>query len=97
MVTVRSARLVAAAVSGILLHLHRERGPEVGAPPPRTCIAVDGGVFVRYGFYRDLLVQGVRDILGDAVADQVRALHLGAHWMDANMPSHVDNSPLQSL
>ena len=35
-------------------------------------MAVDGGIFVRYGFYRELLREGVRDILGDAVAAQVR-------------------------
>ncbi|KAK9908508.1 hypothetical protein WJX75_008860 [Coccomyxa subellipsoidea] len=70
MVTVRSARLVAAAVCGIMRHLGRDEGDPEGGPPPRTCIAVDGGIFVRYGFYRELLKQGVRDILGDAVADQ---------------------------
>ena len=85
LVTRRSARLIAAALCGILVHLHRDRVPpdegEGGAPPgatgrtpPRTCVAVDGGIFVRYGFYRELLRQGVRDILGDAVADQVRPI-----------------------
>lgn len=85
LVTRRSARLIAAALCGILRHLHRDRVPpdgEEGGPaaplgatgrsPPRTCVAVDGGIFVRYGFYRELLRQGVRDILGDAVADRVR-------------------------
>lgn len=76
MVTVRSARLVAAAVCGIMRHLGRDQGDPAGGPPPRTCIAVDGGIFVRYGFYRELLKQGVRDILGDAVADQVHSLFL---------------------
>lgn len=71
MVTVRSARLIAAAVCGILLHLHRDQPLPEGGAPPRTCVAVDGGIFVRYGFYRELLKQGVRDIFGDAVADQV--------------------------
>ncbi|BDA45066.1 Hexokinase-1 [Coccomyxa sp. Obi] len=70
MVTVRSARLVAAAVCGIMRHLGRDQGDPAGGAPTRTCIAVDGGIFVRYGFYRELLKQGVRDILGDAVADQ---------------------------
>lgn len=73
MVTVRSARLIAAAVCGILRHLGRDGGdPAAGGTPPRTCVAVDGGIFVRYGFYRELLKAGVRDILGDAVAEQVR-------------------------
>lgn len=72
LVSVRSARLIAAAICGILAHLQRDRPRQEGQPPPRNCIAVDGGVLVRYKFYRELLVQGVREILGDAVADQVR-------------------------
>lgn len=72
LVSVRSARLIAAAICGILVHLQRDRPRQEGQPPPRNCIAVDGGVLVRYKFYRELLVQGVREILGDAVADQVR-------------------------
>lgn len=74
MVTVRSARLVAAAVCGIIRHLGRDQGDPAGGAPPRTCIAADGGIFVRYAFYRELLKQGVRDTLGDAVADQVHTL-----------------------
>ena len=81
MVTVRSARLVAAAVCGIIRHLGRDQGDPAGGAPPRTCIAVDGGIFVRYGFYRELLKQGVRDILGDAVADQVH-ISFCAHAQD---------------
>lgn len=70
LVSIRSARLIAAAICGILVHLQRDRPRQEGQPPPRNCIAVDGGVLVRYKFYRELLVQGVREILGDAVADQ---------------------------
>ncbi|CAK0784341.1 hypothetical protein CVIRNUC_007545 [Coccomyxa viridis] len=70
LVSVRSARLIAAAMCGILAHLQRDKPRQEGEAPPRSCIAVDGGVLVRYKFYRELLVQGVREILGDAVADQ---------------------------
>ena len=71
LVSVRSARLIAAAMCGILAHLQRDKPRQEGEAPPRSCVAVDGGVLVRYKFYRELLVQGVREILGDAVADQV--------------------------
>ena len=71
LVSVRSARLIAAAMCGILAHLQRDKPRQEGQAPPRSCVAVDGGVLVRYKFYRELLVQGVREILGDAVADQV--------------------------
>lgn len=71
LVSIRSARLIAAAICGMIAHLQRDKPKEPGQPPPRNCIAVDGGVLVRYKFYRELLVQGVREILGDAVADQV--------------------------
>ena len=70
LVSVRSARLIAAAICGIIMHLQRDKPKHEGEPPPRNCIAVDGGVLVRYRFYRELLVQGVRETLGDAVADQ---------------------------
>ena len=70
LVSVRSARLIAAAICGIIMHLQRDKPKHEGEPLPRTCIAVDGGVLVRYRFYRELLVQGVRETLGDAVADQ---------------------------
>ena len=77
LVSVRSARLIAAAICGIITHLQRDKPKHAGEPPPRNCIAVDGGVLVRYRFYRELLVQGVRETLGDAVADQARtALNL---------------------
>lgn len=72
LVSVRSARLIAAAICGIIVHLQRDKPKQEGQPPPRNCVAVDGGVLVRYKFYRELLVQGVRDALGDAVADQVK-------------------------
>lgn len=70
LVSVRSARLIAAAICGIITHLQRDKPKHEGERPPRNCIAVDGGVLVRYRFYRELLVQGVRESLGDAVADQ---------------------------
>ena len=57
------------------MHLQRDKPKHEGGPPPRNCIAVDGGVLVRYRFYRELLVQGVRETLGDAVADQARMPH----------------------
>ena len=71
LVSVRSARLIAAAICGIIAHLQRNKPKQEEQPLPRSCVAVDGGVLVRYKFYRELLVQGVREILGDAVADQV--------------------------
>ena len=74
LVSVRSARLIAAAICGIITHLQRDKPKHEGEPPPRNCIAVDGGVLVRYRFYRELLVQGVRETLGDAVADQARTV-----------------------
>ena len=70
LVSVRSARLIAAAICGIISHLQRDKPKHEGERPPRNCVAVDGGVLVRYRFYRELLVQGVRETLGDAVADQ---------------------------
>ena len=41
-----------------------------GGELPRTVVAVDGGVFVRHADYRAEVLAGVRDILGDAVADR---------------------------
>ena len=76
LVSVRSARLIAAAICGIIMRTCSGTSPSTRAgPPPRNCIAVDGGVLVRYRFYRELLVQGVRETLGDAVADQARMPH----------------------
>ncbi len=46
------------------------RPKAAGGEPPRTVIAVDGGVFVRHAAYRAAVLEGVRDILGDAVADR---------------------------
>ncbi|KAK9825122.1 hypothetical protein WJX81_000028 [Elliptochloris bilobata] len=66
----RSARLIAAMIAGILRHLHRDRPRTAGGELPRTVVAVDGGVFVRHADYRAEVLAGVRDILGDAVADR---------------------------
>ena len=46
------------------------RPKAAGGDLPRTVVALDGGVFVRHEAYRDTVLAGVRDILGDAVADR---------------------------
>ena len=52
----------------LLRTLRRPR--TAGGELPRTVVAVDGGVFVRHADYRAEVLAGVRDILGDAVADR---------------------------
>eukprot|EP00887_Chlorella_sp_A99_P006231 scaffold3.g6231.t1 len=60
LVAVRSARLAAAAVAGVLKHTGACGGP--GAPAgQRVVVAVDGSLFAKYPKYKDLL----QDALGE--------------------------------
>ena len=72
----RSAYMTAAAISGILLHQARAgvTSPRDGSQQsggPRNIVAIDGGIFAKFGVYSSLVLEGVRQTLGAQLADQL--------------------------
>eukprot|EP00884_Botryococcus_braunii_P000685 jgi/Botrbrau1/10617/Bobra.154_1s0007.2 len=65
----RSARLEAAALAGIIIHLQSEEPSAEGALPPMTIVAVEGEIFRNSAAYVALVVRGLRDVLGPEAAD----------------------------
>ena len=77
LVAVRSARLLAVAISSLLIQAGR-LGPKdaaaaaaaaaAGSPPVETAVAVDGGVYEHWGAYRRFVQDGLADALGSKAA-----------------------------
>ncbi|KAK9823412.1 hypothetical protein WJX72_002562 [[Myrmecia] bisecta] len=69
LVSTRSARLSATAISAALRQQKRDTGSA------RTVVAVDGGVFEHYTAYRQQLRNALEDLLGKAAADNIVLKH----------------------
>ncbi len=58
----RSAKLLAAAVAGLMKHLRRD------APGQRNSVMADGGIFTGFQPYQTIFEEGIADICGADVA-----------------------------
>ena len=58
----RSAKLLAAAVAGLMKHLNRD------APGQRNSVMADGGIFTGFQPYQTIVEEGIADICGPDVA-----------------------------
>ncbi|KAL4458290.1 hypothetical protein ABPG75_013155 [Micractinium tetrahymenae] len=80
LVCLRSARLCAAAITGVLQRVGHPcgscsaggGGSGSGAPAPPVAIAVDGSVFEKYARFRERLRAALEDVCGKAAADSIR-------------------------
>jgi hexokinase len=93
LVSLRSARLLAVAISSLLIQAGRVGG---GRAPLDTAVAVDGGVYEKWGAYRRYVQDGLADALGSkAAAAHVRmkrvrdASSMGAAYLAAAAAAHA--------
>ena len=67
LVALRSARLLAVAISALLIQAGRAKPGDASAGL-ETAVAVDGGVYEHWGAYRSFVAAGLADALGSAAA-----------------------------
>lgn len=75
-VTRRAARLAAAGIVGMLKKIRRDGSGGIGTVPTkgklqRTVVAIEGGMYTNYSFFREYLNEAVVEILGDEVSKMV--------------------------
>lgn len=75
-VTRRAARLAAAGIVGILKKMGRDGSDGVSTGRTegkyrRTVIAMEGGLYVGYGLFREYLNEAVVEIVGEEIAQNV--------------------------
>lgn len=74
LVCLRSARLCAAAIAGVLKRIGHPGGNGTAGqdvPVPRVVVAVDGSVFAKYPKYRQRLGAALADVCGQAAAASI--------------------------
>ncbi|XP_078445122.1 hexokinase-like 1 isoform X2 [Wolffia australiana] len=72
----RAARLAAAGIVGILKKIGRDgsggfAGGRMKGKPRRSVVAIEGGLYVGYGMFREYLDEAVSEILGEEMAQSV--------------------------
>ncbi|KAL4423126.1 hypothetical protein ABPG77_004809 [Micractinium sp. CCAP 211/92] len=78
LVCLRSARLCAAAITGMLQRMGHPCGSRAAGgsgsagPAPPVVVAVDGSVFEKYDKFRERLRAALEDVCGNEAADSVR-------------------------
>ncbi|KAK1266562.1 Hexokinase-2 [Acorus gramineus] len=95
-VAARGARLAAAGIFGVLKKMGRDTIIRDGGEKQRTVVAVDGGLYEHYTFFRECLKSTMTELLGEDVSETVAMEHsndgsgIGAALLSASHSQYLE-------